>query len=230
MKKLFFILTVLLGTSLSVEAAAFNRCAELKPQPRLSFYTSYGKLEYDFSKDQMGITKVGMSYGVIEKGIFANGLATGTVKWEVDVSSEGREGRNGEICAYPVEIKFYLGFADPKIYVSRDLRKGSCMYDLVLRHEQTHQQINTAALEYFIPRLKSAALSVLNNVPPQRIDNSGQIDATTRQFVHTYSAQLEPLINFFKAELLREQSKLDNHENYQLEGSLCRYYNQNHRR
>ena len=224
MKKLFFILTVLLGTSLSVEAAAFNRCAELKPQPRLSFYTSYGKLEYDFSKDQMGITKVGMSYGVLEKGIFANGLATGTVKWEVDVSSEGREGRNGEICAYPVEIKFYLGFADPKIYVSRDLRKGSCMYDLVLRHEQTHQQINVKALEYFIPLFEQALKKISQEIPAEPVGamNRAALSRGSEKIAEAYSKRIEPLINVFKKELEIEQGKLDNASNYAFENSLCR--------
>ncbi len=224
MKKLFFILTVLLGTSLSVEAAAFNRCAELKPQPRLSFYTSYGKLEYDFSKDQMGITKVGMSYGVIEKGIFANGLATGTVKWEVDVSSEGREGRNGEICAYPVEIKFYLGFADPKIYVSRDLRKGSCMYDLVLRHEQTHQQINVKALEYFIPLFEQALKKISQEIPAEPVGamNRAALSRGSEKIAEAYSKRIEPLINVFKKELEIEQGKLDNASNYAFENSICR--------
>ena len=224
MKKLFFILTVLLGTSLSVEAAAFNRCAELKPQPRLSFYTSYGKLEYDFSKDQMGITKVGMSYGVIEKGIFANGLATGTVKWEVDVSSEGREGRNGEICAYPVEIKFYLGFADPKIYVSRDLRKGSCMYDLVLRHEQTHQQINVKALEYFIPLFEQALKKISQEIPAELVGamNRAALSRGSEKIADAYSKRIEPLINVFKKELEIEQGKLDNASNYAFENSICR--------
>ena len=224
MKKLFFILTVLLGTSLSVEAAAFNRCAELKPQPRLSFYTSYGKLEYDFSKDQMGITKVGMSYGVLEKGIFANGLATGTVKWEVDVSSEGREGRNGEICAYPVEIKFYLGFADPKIYVSRDLRKGSCMYDLVLRHEQTHQQINVKALEYFIPLFEQALKKISQEIPAEPVGamNRAALSRGSEKIAEAYSKRIEPLINVFKKELEIEQGKLDNASNYAFENSICR--------
>ena len=224
MKKLFFILTILLGLSLSFEAAAFNRCAELTPNPRLSFYTSYGKLEYDFSQDQMGITKVGMNYGVVEKGIFANGLATGTVKWEVDVSSEGREGRNGEICAYPVEIKFYLGFAEPKIYVSRDLRKGSCMYDLVLRHEQTHQQINVKALEYFIPLFEQALNKISKEIPAEPVGamNRAALSRGSEKIAEAYSKRIEPLINVFKKELEIEQGKLDNASNYAFENSICR--------
>ncbi len=224
MKKLFFILTILLGVQLSFEAAAFNRCSELKPQPRLSFYTSYGKLEYDFSKDQMGITKVGMSYGVIERGIFANGLATGTVKWEVDVSSEGRRTNSGEICAYPVEIKFYLGFANPKIYVSRDLRKGTCMHDLVLRHEQTHQQINVKALEYFIPLFEQAIKKISQEIPAEPVTAMSRLALSrgSEQIAEAYSKRIEPLIAVFKKELEIEQGKLDNASNYAFENSICR--------
>lgn len=231
MKKLFFILIFLIFfPSLTFAAGKDDVCLRYKTMPELVFSTSYGKLVYNRSRNQQQLTAIGKQFGIVEQGLFASGLALVGVNYHVSVNTASRVAADGGICVIPVRVELFIGYQNPIIYISKELEEGSCEYNVVLRHEQTHQQINTAALEYFIPRLKSAALSVLNNVPPQRIDNSGQIDAATRQFVHTYSAQLEPLINFFKAELLREQSKLDNHENYQLEGSLCRYYNQNHRR
>ncbi len=224
MKKIFFILTLILSGLVSSGAAARTGCERLLPKSRLSFYTSYGKLRYDFSKDQMGITNVGIKFGVVEKGVFANGLATGTVKWEIDVSSEGRMGSGGTVCAYPVEIKFYLGFADPRIYVSRDLRKGSCMYDLVLRHEQTHQQINVKALDYFIPLFRQALEKISREIPAQPVEaaTTAALSRGSEKIAELYSRRLEPLINVFKKELEIEQGKLDNPSNYEFENSICR--------
>ena len=172
MKKVFFTLIILGISTFSQIAYSYDDCENIKPHPKLNFYTSYGKLEYDFQQDQMGITQVGMQYGVIEKGVFANGLATGTVKWELNISTSAQKGYNKQICATPIEIDFYIGFFQPKIYISNDLKKGSCMYDLVLRHEQTHQQINIKTLEYFIPLFKQALQKISTEIPALPISSA----------------------------------------------------------
>ena len=224
MKKLIFTLTILLSSFVSSFAYSYTGCEQVRVHPKLNFYTSYGKLEYDFSHDQMGITQIGMQYGVIEKGVFANGLATGTVKWEINISSTAQKGYKQQICATPVEIDFYLGFYQPKIFISNDLRKGTCMYDLVLRHEQTHQQINIKTLEYFLPLFKKAFHQIISEIPALPISSNSyaELNRGSNILAQQYSKRLTPLIEVFKKELSIEQGKLDNASNYAFENSICR--------
>ena len=73
----------------------------------------------------------------------------------------------------------------------------------MLRHEQTHQQINVTALEYFIPKLQQASKVIINNVNPLAVAEQEQVEPAIQELIGTYAKKLEPLIDFFKKELLR---------------------------
>ena len=223
MKKIFFILTFCLYIFPN-RAYGFDYCSNISVHPEVNVYTSYGKLTYDFSLNQMGITEIAMQKGHIESGVFANGLAVGTIEWEINVSAASTTGYNNQICATPKVVNFYIGFKNPKIYISNDLKKGSCMYDLVLRHEQTHQQINIKLLEYFVPLFQQALNKISKEVPAVAIRKNSQaaLSEGSKKITKLYSERITPLVNIFKKEMAIEQGNLDNSSNYAFENSLCR--------
>lgn len=61
---------------------------------------------------------------------------------------------HGYSCLYPQEINAHLGYYVPTIYILKDLQKGTCLYEVALRHEKTHMQIYIEALDYFLPEFK----------------------------------------------------------------------------
>lgn len=223
MKKLFNILTILgLLSPLSTSARELN-CVDIVPTPRVRFYTSYGKLKYDFSKSKSQITNLSRKYDIMEQGLFAAGLALINVNWEVTVNSMSKILRNNKVCVVPVSIDFYLGYSNPVIYIDRNLKPGSCHYNLVMRHEQTHQQINTSALEYFIPLFHQAFEQIIPHISAQEVKHNSEsaVNQATLELTRKYSERLSPLVEVFKKELLIEQGKLDNRTNYEFEGTLC---------
>lgn len=232
MKKLFFmliitVLSVFYDSSAQAQngSGKNNPCEIIIPSPKIEFSTSYGKLVYDFNKNLQELTELGKTYGIIEQGLFASGLAVVGVNWELSLNSVSRIIGDYDICVIPTNINIYIGYQDPIIYISNDLRPNTCNYNVVLRHEQTHHQINKAALEYFIPRLREAISQIIRDIRPVHIDSSSKIDAATNELTDEYIAKIEPLIDNFKQELLKEQGKLDNHTNYKMEGDLCKYVN-----
>lgn len=219
MKKLFFILTAFLLYSASVRAE-FD-CASLTDVPLINFTTSYGKLEYDFSKSNQEITAIASHYGIVEKGIFASGLSTINVSWEISLNTLGKIYGDTDICVVPTHITIFIGYLKPKIYVSSQLEPNSCEYNVVLRHEQTHQQINKTALDYFLPMFQKAIKQIIAATPALHVTHITEIDRATNQLTSLYNKKITPLVEAFKNELLIEQSKLDNHNNYQHEKELC---------
>ena len=125
----------------------------------------------------------------------------------------------------PTSLNVFIGYQDPTIFISNQLQPGSCEYNVVVRHEQTHHQINTAALEYFIPSLRRSVQKIARDIKPYRIDSPSKIDEATNTLTEMYIAEIEALIRHFKSELMQEQSKLDNQTNYQMESDLCRRFN-----
>lgn len=232
MKKLFFILTFFIFLFCFFPNNGFAEedvCSSIISEPEIEFTTSYGKLKYDYGYNLQELTNLGRKYNIVEQGLFASGLATVSVNWEVSLNTVSRIVNDTNICVVPVSLNVFIGYQDPTIYISNHLQPGSCEYNVVVRHEQTHHQINAAALEYFIPSLRRSVEKMAKDIKPYKIDSPSKIDEATNELTETYIANIEPLINHFKNELMQEQSKLDNQMNYDMESNLCRRFNAVHR-
>ena len=111
----------------------------------------------------------------------------------------------------------------------KDLEERSCIYNLVLRHEQVHQQINKQALEYFIPRIYKELEQQSHKIKPIYIAPHTSEEKANQAITQAYHNIITPLVNNFRNQILQEQSKLDNQKHYQLEGNVCRYFNRKSR-
>lgn len=224
MKKVFITLTsiIILHANINpVFGQEVADCYSLEYSPEISFETSYGKLSYDYSKSKSEITKMADSHGVVEEGLFANGLSNVTVNWELSVDTISKILSDDQICIIPVKVNMFLGYSDPVIYVAKELEPDTCEYNVVLRHEEAHQQINKASLEYFVPKINLALHEVAKGVLPIEVTNLGGISNASTQISEEYIAYVKPLVESFKSSLLVEQDKLDSKENNKYENNLC---------
>ena len=93
--------------------------------------------------------------------------------------------------------------------------------EVVSRHEQTHQQINKTALDYFLPLFQNAFYKIVKTVKPIHVNNISDVDKASTKLTKEYNKKFSPLIAFFEKEMLNEQKKLDNTNNYLHEQQLC---------
>ena len=218
MKKLFFILTTFIfAPHLSFAAD----CSAVPVNPQIKITASYGKLTYDNTKNTAEITEMAKKFNLVERGLFASGLSTVNVNFDITINTLGNLIGNSEFCVVPTDINIFLGLEKPTVYLSNELNKDSCAYNLVLRHEKIHQQINKTTLEYYLPIFKDGATAIIKKIKPVHITNIDDIEKTTGDLTKLYNEKLTPLVDFIKKEMLSEQQKLDNPGNYQFESSLC---------
>ena len=185
----------------------FISCNALNPMPAVTFKTSYGQLVHDFNLSTDEITAKASG---AEKGFFVDGLA------RVGTRSSFRLRRYtvrrldaGATCVLPAEVEFFFGFKEPEIYVSKDLDKDSCRFSVVIRHEQVHQK-------------------AVRDVKAVKVSSPEQGEDGAEELMKYYQARLGPLITTFEKVLEKEQDKLDNLTNYQMEWELCRKYESEH--
>lgn len=198
-----------------------NACNDVAFNPEVVFYSSYGDLKYDFSKDLSYVSNLATTYGQKE-GFLAGGLALSTIEMSVRFDGLVQYQEPTDICVVPSRVEVFIGFRDPVIYVANHLKEGTCRYYVTLRHEQAHMQINKKALEYFLPSFKRALKEVIASVQPLNIGNVDDVGQANQYINQEYYDKIKILVTQFNEVLAQEQAKLDNAANYAYEGSLCK--------
>ena len=95
----------------------------------------------------------------------------------------------------------------------------SCFVNLVVGLFMPEHHIVNTAMRLEFPRHKNNRILIADEHFHGCRNNANIIISDNPAY------GIEPLISYFKQELLKEQSKLDNHGNYQMEGDLCKYVN-----
>ena len=107
-------------------------------------------------------------------------------------------------------------------YLSKDMDKNSCRYQVALRHEQTHQQINAEALDYYLPLIQKQFVAAVKDFPFISASYDVNLKLAQEQFKDKYLQGVNSLLEEMKNEINNEQSKLDNQSQYDYEQALCK--------
>ncbi len=218
MKKIFFILTNLIFLSRFALAAD---CSSLPINPEIELTSSFGKLTGVYDKSQEEISSLAEKLNSIEHGLFASGLSTVNIDFDISLEAEGVQIDEKTYCIIPAKINLFLGLSNPTIYLSKELQAESCEYNIVLYHEQVHHQINVATLEYYLPLFKDAAEKLSKKITPIKTDNLNNTQENISQMTIEFNQKLLPLVNYIKKEIINQQQRLDKPQNYKFESKLC---------
>ena len=228
MKKVFYIVFFAYLTFFSSYVFAKDEiklaCLRNMRDPEISITTSFGKIRYDHTKSRRTITRMHVNEfgGKVSRGKFLNGLSTFEHELNLNLKTRKQTLISGVTCVYPTSVNLYLGAGeDPVIYIARDYEKDTCMYNLVLRHEQTHQQINQSVLEYYLPIVKERFIDVVKKHSVAASTEDIDLEYAQNELQNIYLSVLNPLLEEIKAETNAEQSKLDNDKNYEYESLIC---------
>lgn len=217
-KKIFFVLTFVFFIN---NQAVADDCSGVVVNPTILLTSSFGTLSYNHEKNTAEITDLAHSLNISETGLFAAGLSTVNIDFDIELNTMAQPVGDQAFCIIPTQIKLFLGLGSPTIYIAKELAPNSCQYNLVLHHEQVHQQINQTTLEYYLPLFKQSASKIAQSLTPLYITNTNEIKPSIKSLTETYNKKLTPLVDYIKKEMLTQQLKLDNTQNYLFESSLC---------
>ncbi len=236
MKKIFYVLIftsfAIFSETSAADDATEEMCRGMAQEAEVEILTSYGKLRYDFSKNNRNLTRMHLRQygGRLAPGKHVHGLATYDLATEVSFKLYQKTFADGSVCLYPYDIVLSISVQNPTIYISKDLEENSCTYQLAMHHEQTHQQINQEVLESYLPIIKSRFLETVKAEPfVSSPNNDINMEAEQEDLKERYFSVLNPLLEEIKNEIQREQAKLDSAENYDYEQTVCRVRDQNRR-
>lgn len=232
MKKVFFALILSLFVEQTARASedisAYKKeCLGFISRPKVEVYGSYGKLRYNYDKDSAYLTKEQekklQEYSQSET-MDMKVLGLTKMKDVVDFKSEFTKLslNRGYNCLYPENITISIDYYLPTIYIAKELEKGTCLYDVTLRHERTHAQIYIEALDYFLPLLKKYADSLFDNVGIRVVSSQESVDDAMKELSAAYHDAVQKKIDAWYRSVEKEQLKMDTFEQYTLESSICK--------
>lgn len=203
-----------------------EECLSIINKPIINLKSSYGRLRYDFGKSNdflyIETAKKFNEYGIeMFKEFKPMGLTKIKDALEVDMEIAKISVSHGYQCIYPEKINIFLGYYLPTIYISNELKKETCLYDLTLRHEQTHMQIYIEALDYFLPKLNEMSKTLLDKKGVKIIDADSDAELQAKMLNNDYVLFIEEFVNKWRKEVEKEQLKLDSVENYIIESKIC---------
>jgi len=228
MKNVFYILIFLSFASFSNAKADESRdlrCQTFVPKPKVTIKARFEALEYDYSKVSKTLERLHRKDTHSEplKGYDINGLTPYKMETSLSFNLGKKTFNDGVTCFFPVDVDLTLTLLEPKIYIARHIKKGSCWHKVTLRHEQTHEQINVEAVEYYLPFIKDRFISAVKKYSiASRPKDDLQIEVVQESLKKKYLDAINPLLEELNDEINKEQKKLDRIEQYDFEQSLCK--------
>lgn len=227
MKKVFYTLIFLSFACFSHSADAANmnlRCKPFVKSPKVTIKAVFEPLKYDSSRASRTLENMHRKEygGQTHEGYRINGLTPYNLKTTLEFDVIKKVFNDGVTCFYPGQITLVLTFKDPVIYLARSVKKGTCEYDLTLRHEQTHEQINVEALEYYLPKIRDSFLAAVKKyaVAGRKKDDIA-LEKVQESLQKKYFDAINPLLKELEEEIAEQQNKFDTIDHYNYESSLC---------
>jgi hypothetical protein len=148
-------------------------------------------------------------------GFYRGELRTG-LRLEYSVVTKG-----ADVCVGLRRAVIEIAFVDRTIVLARELRQGTCRYDVALAHERQHARIDDRVLARELPKIKDA-------VAREAADN-GVIGPVRASDVDPYRDDFSERLNrVFRREIDRigqvrrhEQAQIDTPEAYAREAGRC---------
>ncbi|MBQ7304371.1 MAG: hypothetical protein IJW75_05620, partial [Alphaproteobacteria bacterium] len=188
-------------------------CLQYVSKPEVEINFSANKIKYSHKHSIKELTRR-------NKGFAAEGLAIHRVGRSIDFDVEVRNPKGFLFCAYPTNIKLNLTLGQ-EILIAKEVKKGTCRYANVVRHEQTHAQIARTAVEHYLPIIGKRFIEfVRKNAIAGRTSPIDHWRARAELHEKYYDI-IDLLIKELYKKIDKENAKLDNDENYRYEYKLC---------
>ena len=227
MKKLFYILIFFSFALFSHAHAADKlnaRCESFIEKPNVTVKVVFEQLRYDNTKVSRTLARMHKEIfkGDLIEGYRVNGLTPYQLATELLFTVGKKTFNDGVTCFFPVDVTLLLTLKEPIIYIERNIEPGTCAYNVTLRHEQTHEQINVETLEYYMPIIKDRFLAAVKKYSlASRPKDDIPLETVQKGLEKKYLEAINPILDELNNEINKEQVKLDTKEQYDYEQSLC---------
>lgn len=229
-------LKVLLASTLLVPAGAKvdrNNCAKNKPfNTRINVHLEIPEVKYNHKLSAKKLTKDQQS--VIDewknenedhvwssKELYVKGLARGGmgVRTRSRFLGKAYDRYGMYYCPFVKELNIEVFYAT-QIFVAKELKKGTCDFNVTLEHEVRHHETNVAAVEDVLIKLKKELPQIIAYMERRYVPRS-EMEKGFESLSSGLSDAIEVYGEYMYKEIDKRNKPIDSPENYERESNLC---------
>ena len=190
--------------------------------PSLSFQRLEGKVQYNNNRTQNSLKRMQQKSG--QSTAFGNtwipvGLTVTEIRYQLDIKIEAYQLPNGNVCARLSSAKAKIGYDKIDVFVARRFHPGTCAYQSIIDHENTHVAVFRQALDDYYPRIQRRLARATETLQPIIYRTSSESADYLRRRL---SAAIKPLYDEMSRTLKRNNARLDTPERYRSEQARCK--------
>ena len=211
---------LLMASSGWVSAQASSRCARISDLPPLEVHmtVSEPRMDYRHDVDLLGLPRIGNSLESRPAGGKILGLTLHGEGFVYKYREKWIRQGDGPYCHYLISVDGELTLSQMTVYVASNYPVGSCEYNEVLEHENTHVRITRGMIDRYTPRLERALRMAAREINPVvTTEQSGQEEIARR-----LNAEIRPVLQQFRAETAQANAVIDTPDNYRKTTARCK--------
>lgn len=194
-------------------------CPETGKSVDVFIESSMGNLRYQngFSSKQLSSMRgsVGRRLGPLW---IPTGLTLADNSYHLKTATKIYDLGRGRYCAVLTQANLFIGFKDIDVYVSNKYPQGSCEYNSILNHENTHVSIFRDTLYNHSSGIERA---LRQNAPKIGAVYLRSANGAANKIQQLLDAKIRPLFTRLDQDLSKRNARIDTKENYRREQSLC---------
>lgn len=190
----------LVGTvALSSPVWAKTSCPSA-PTPNVSVRINDPEPTFDTTKDLKRINAMAGSHGLSKMGTMILGLTEASMESRYEVKMIATPRAPG-LCVQVNDVQLTVGLSKHVVHLPREYKRGTCQYNVVMRHEMAHVDVNRRALRKYADIMvaelrrklsKNGVIYVANGAQAKQVHNA-QIKTTVNGVIARYNTELKSL-------------------------------------
>lgn len=148
------------------------------------------------------------------------GLGGGKTSVSLSVSFEASS-TDGQFYCLKMQVTDITLETSPVIQLAKNLRRGSCAYNAVLRHERRHVDTLENAHQEFARMLEERVKYAIGTLAPPSLIDMSVIEQEKESIISHLSAHIESVRTDFEQTLEARQAQIDTPEEYNSVFSSC---------
>jgi hypothetical protein len=191
---------------------------------KLNFVTDSAETAYFNDYNVTGLRDVMRTRGHVIAGMHqrALGLTSSQIGFNVSGKTFAVPVQGG-YCVYLREVDARFGYRAMDVFIASEYRPNTCEYRAILDHENQHVAINRQGVAEYAPRIRQALESHLAELAP-RFTQDPQVG--TDRSLAALQLHVDPLLDEMQDSLARRNAVIDNQNNYEAIGELCKNWDQ----